>query len=89
MGKVVEESYFCDVCGVSIEGKVTPIPRAIREVGYWGDYKYTEYEEVRFCIRELELCEVCKKYSDTRLIGMVSEMGTDQVKYKGNWLNGY
>ena len=84
MVKVVEEFHYCDVCGAQIEGNVKPVPRAIREVGYWGDYRYTEYKNVHLCIKELELCKDCKYHSDTRLVAMVTEMGTDKVTY--SWL---
>ena len=86
MGKVVEETYFCDVCGVRIEGKAEPVPRAIREIGYWADCRFIKYDDPRFYLRKLDLCEECKDYSATHLIGMVSEMWSDQVKYK--WLKG-
>lgn len=86
MGKVVEETYFCDVCGVIIEGKVSPVPRAIREIGYWADYRFIEYDNPRFCLGKLYLCEECKDYSDTHLIGMISETYSERVKYK--WLKG-
>lgn len=85
MGKVVENKYYCDVCGKKIK-YTKPIPRAIKEIGYYGDYRFKEYSEPRFCIKDLYLCEECKTHSDNRLIGMTSEMGSEHLSYK--WLEG-
>lgn len=86
MVKVVQELYFCDVCGEQIEDVPFPLERAVCDIGFWEDGDVVEKKSPRFYVKEFDLCETCKIHSRKHLIAMARIPYTDDFKY--GWLIG-
>lgn len=86
MVKVVQELYFCDVCGSEIEGVPLPSERAVSYIGYWQDGDVVEDKYPSFYVKEFDLCETCKLHSRKHLIAMARIAYSDDFKY--GWFKG-
>ena len=86
MVKVVQELYFCDVCGAHIEDVPLPLERAVSDIGYWEDGGVVENKSPLFYVKEFDLCETCKQHSRKHLIAMARIAYSDDFKY--GWLKG-
>lgn len=86
MVKVVQELYFCDVCGAKAEDVLFPLERAACDIGYWEDGDVVENNSLSFYVKEFDLCETCKIHSRNHLIAMARIPYSDDYKY--GWLKG-